>query len=62
MKWCKPSWVALNMNAEIGSYSEDFGGDYVPLIDEPPALNASANESAERAAAPARAKTGSRAR
>lgn len=28
--WQKPDFTELSMNAEIGSYQEDFGGGNVP--------------------------------
>ena len=28
--WQKPSFTEVSMNAEIGSYQEDFGGRNVP--------------------------------
>jgi len=28
--WHKPSFTEVSMNAEIGSYQEDFGGGNVP--------------------------------
>ena len=30
MKWEKPSFIDVPMNAEIGSYQDDFGGDDAP--------------------------------
>ncbi len=30
MKWETPSFVEIEMNAEIGSYQEDFDGDDSP--------------------------------
>ena len=28
MTWEIPAFIGIDMNAEIGSYQEDFGGDY----------------------------------
>ncbi|HET7502823.1 MAG TPA: hypothetical protein VFK02_17495 [Kofleriaceae bacterium] len=30
--WQKPNFTEVSMNAEIGSYQEDFGGRNVPPI------------------------------
>jgi hypothetical protein len=30
MEWTSPTWTELKMDAEIGSYQEDFDGDRDP--------------------------------
>ena len=47
MQWSKPTLIALNMNAEIGAYQNDFDGDPRPITG-PQAVNA-ATDSAESA-------------
>lgn len=38
MKWQTPSFVEVDMNAEIGGYEGDEGGDFLPPFVETPAL------------------------
>jgi hypothetical protein len=33
MTWQKPTFVEINLDAEIGSYQEDFGDDAAPLAE-----------------------------
>jgi hypothetical protein len=39
MQWETPSYVDLNMNAEIGAYQDDFGGADRRRADDPSALH-----------------------
>ena len=38
MQWQTPSFVEVDMNAEIGGYQGDEGGDYTPPFVETAAL------------------------
>ena len=34
MTWQKPAFVEINLDAEIGSYQEDFADDPAPLAEQ----------------------------
>jgi hypothetical protein len=34
MHWETPTFIEIDMNAEIGGYQGDDGGDYEPVIEE----------------------------
>ena len=37
MEWTTPTWAEIKMDAEIGSYQEDFEGDREsPIVDAQP--------------------------
>ena len=43
--WQKPAFTELSMNAEIGSYQEDFGSrGNPPILEEAPAAEDEAGE------------------
>jgi hypothetical protein len=50
MKWERPDFVEIAMNAEIGGYQSDFG-DEPPLGPRGPVLDAESNEDKDSAAA-----------